>query len=267
MVTKPPVQTASYGPPVSTTTGVGLFLDCNGNMIDDVQDIANGTSLDCNQNGIPDECDVAQRDCNGNGIPDDCDVDPNDPDGNGQVSADCNGNGIPDECELPGNDCNGNGVLDECELGPNDCNGNGVLDSCDIDPSDPDGNGQVSFDVVSPDADGYGMPEPVPDGVPDECQAGVPFFACCLPDESCMNIPANDVQACEAMGGRPNPAGTSCATFDCRACDPDEVGISLLFSNLFRAPVCGTGCPTLIVASFIGLISVRVGGRRRRRRR
>lgn len=33
--------------------------DCNGNGIDDLQDIANGTSSDCNDNGIPDECDVA----------------------------------------------------------------------------------------------------------------------------------------------------------------------------------------------------------------
>ena len=35
------------------------IIDCNGNGIDDFQDIANGTSSDCNNNGIPDECDVA----------------------------------------------------------------------------------------------------------------------------------------------------------------------------------------------------------------
>jgi cysteine-rich repeat protein len=32
--------------------------DCNGNLIDDDEDIASGTSEDCNLNGIPDECDI-----------------------------------------------------------------------------------------------------------------------------------------------------------------------------------------------------------------
>ncbi len=31
--------------------------DCNGNRVDDAQDIADGTSNDCNDNGVPDECD------------------------------------------------------------------------------------------------------------------------------------------------------------------------------------------------------------------
>ena len=220
-----PLAHITIPPPVTTTTGVGLFLDCNGNMIDDVQDIANGTSLDCNQNGIPDECDVAQRDCNGNGIPDDCDVDPNDPDGDGQVSADCNGNGIPDECELPGNDCNGNGILDECEP---DCNNNGVPDDCDIDPTDPDGDGQV-------------WPDCQPNGVPDVCDIASGTSR----DDNNDGIPD------ECQGG----------------CNPDEVGVSVLFSNLFRAPVCGIGCPAFILASFVGLASMRFGYGRRRRRR
>jgi len=34
---------------------IGTY-DCNGNGIDDGQDIQDGTSLDCNENGIPDEC-------------------------------------------------------------------------------------------------------------------------------------------------------------------------------------------------------------------
>lgn len=33
-----------------------VINDCNGNGIDDAQDILNGTSTDCNLNGIPDEC-------------------------------------------------------------------------------------------------------------------------------------------------------------------------------------------------------------------
>jgi|GEM_PF-1571039 len=119
--------------------------DCNGNLIADATDIANGTSLDCNHNQLPDECDIADgtsQDCNGNGVPDECDG----PDCNGNgipddcdladgTSQDCNGNGIPDECEGP--DCNGNGIPDECDLASGtsqDCNGNGIPDECDLLP-------------------------------------------------------------------------------------------------------------------------------------
>ena len=49
--------------------------DCNGNMIADLCDIANGNSFDCNGNGVLDECDVAggtSEDCDGDEVPDDC---------------------------------------------------------------------------------------------------------------------------------------------------------------------------------------------------
>ena len=79
--------------------------DCNGNEIDDLDDITFGTSLDCNTNDLPDEC---ETDCNTNGIPDDCDL----ADG---IALDCNGDRIPDICQLIDNDCNGNSVPDDCE--------------------------------------------------------------------------------------------------------------------------------------------------------
>ncbi|UCG31594.1 MAG: hypothetical protein JSU68_07990 [Phycisphaerales bacterium] len=53
--------------------------DCNVNLVQDICDIAGGTSDDCNGNKVPDECDVA-----------------------GGTSWDGNGNGVPDECEPPG---------------------------------------------------------------------------------------------------------------------------------------------------------------------
>jgi hypothetical protein len=52
-------------------------VDCNGNGIDDLCDLIDGTSFDCNTNGIPDECDIAggtSQDQNVNGTPDDCEV-------------------------------------------------------------------------------------------------------------------------------------------------------------------------------------------------
>ncbi|MDG2423965.1 MAG: right-handed parallel beta-helix repeat-containing protein, partial [Phycisphaerales bacterium] len=45
-------------------------LDCNGNGIGDVCDLADQTSYDIDQNGVPDECDP---DCDGDGIPDGAD--------------------------------------------------------------------------------------------------------------------------------------------------------------------------------------------------
>jgi hypothetical protein len=44
--------------------------DCNNNGVEDIEDIANGTSQDCDGNLIPDEC---QSDCDGDGTPDACD--------------------------------------------------------------------------------------------------------------------------------------------------------------------------------------------------
>jgi hypothetical protein len=44
------------------------ITDCNGNGVDDADDIAGGTSEDCNGNGNPDECDLAKglsADCDG----------------------------------------------------------------------------------------------------------------------------------------------------------------------------------------------------------
>jgi len=64
---------------VSTAPIVGLFGECNDNNVDDVTDIAAGTSQDCNANMVPDECDLA-----------------------GLFSVDVNTNGRLDECDLPG---------------------------------------------------------------------------------------------------------------------------------------------------------------------
>jgi hypothetical protein len=69
--------------------------DCDGNGIDDVDDIAEGRSIDCNENNFPDECDLASgfsADCNNNDIPDECDI-------ASESSIDANGNNVPDECE------------------------------------------------------------------------------------------------------------------------------------------------------------------------
>lgn len=179
-------------PNCSATCQAGGFrtVDCNGNSVNDAEDIAAGTSTDCNHNYIPDECDIdandpdgnelVSADVNANSIPDECEPDcnvnsvPDAWDITQMTSADVNTNGVPDECEPDCNnnnypddydiamstsaDCNINGIPDECET---DCNENGVPDDCDIDPADPDGNQQVSADCNA-------------DGMPDECNLTLP---------------------------------------------------------------------------------------------
>jgi|GEM_PF-3430002 len=124
--------------PMVPDTGAGFFpivdmgaieagTDCNGNGIDDIIDIANGTSLDCSGNNIPDEC---EPDCNNSGTADSCDL------LNG-TSLDCNANQIPDDCDIEtqrSGDCNSNGIPDECEP---DGDSDGVIDDCDGCPNDP----------------------------------------------------------------------------------------------------------------------------------
>jgi len=80
--------------PIPSFAPVVIVLpqDCNGNGIEDADDIASGTSQDCNDNGVPDECLDIEGDCNGNMNADPCDI-------IAGISADLNGNGIPDECE------------------------------------------------------------------------------------------------------------------------------------------------------------------------
>jgi len=52
------------------------WLDCNGNRVADVCDIARGTSQDANRNGIPDECEGLKGDLNCDGVINESDIDP-----------------------------------------------------------------------------------------------------------------------------------------------------------------------------------------------
>ena len=119
-------DTGPGAPPVVDLGAHEHGLDCNGNEINDVDDLAAGTSLDCNGNAVPDEC---EPDCNHNGVADDCEPD-----------EDCNGNGIRDICDIGAGtsaDCNDNLVPDDCDLAVAtsvDLNGNGVPDECELPP-------------------------------------------------------------------------------------------------------------------------------------
>lgn len=111
-----------------------VHIDCDGNGIDDAEDIALGRLADVNGDGVPDLC----QDCDGDGI-----LDPEaialglvaDLDGNGVPDAcepDCNGNGRPDALDIADGtsvDLYLDGIPDECEV---DCDGSGVSDLVQI---------------------------------------------------------------------------------------------------------------------------------------
>lgn len=109
-----------------------LESDCNGNGVDDAQEIASGAP-DTNGDGIPDGC----QDCDGDGMLDPVEIalGASDLDLNGRPDAcdvDCNSNGVPDLADIAANanaDADGNFVLDSCQL---DCDGNGVADGVDL---------------------------------------------------------------------------------------------------------------------------------------
>jgi len=105
--------------------------DCDGNLVADVIDIADGAVDDCNKNGVPDTCDLASgtsQDCNSSSIPDEC-----------ESPADCQPNGVSDICDLVDGtsiDCNANDIPDECDIADEtsvDCNANGTPDECEAD--------------------------------------------------------------------------------------------------------------------------------------
>lgn len=137
--------------------GVVPIVDCNGNQVDDADDIAAGTSIDCDDNGTPDEC---QADSDQDGVIDPCDVFPGqddrlDTDGDGTVDA---ADGCPNDagktspgacgCGQPDTDADADGVADCNDAFPNDpsngANGNGNGNG----NADNDGNGNANGNGV-----------------------------------------------------------------------------------------------------------------------
>ncbi|GJM25741.1 MAG: hypothetical protein DHS20C16_21560 [Phycisphaerae bacterium] len=191
--------------------------DCNGNGLDDLDDIAAGTSADCNANTVPDECE-SRADCQSNGIQDFCDIALG-------SSADCTGNKIPDECEP---DCNNNGTADSCDIADQtsqDCTGNSVPDECEPDCNT---NGTAdSCDIaigVSDDCNANGRP--------DACEIAEIHDCCEMHDDpGCSNddiascVCARDPFCCTTEWDR--LCSIEVLEFDCGSCEfADDCNIS-----------------------------------------
>jgi len=106
--------------------------DCNGNQVDDAQDILNGFSQDCNANTIPDECDLASG-----------------------TSTDLNGTGVPDECEALGA-LNCDGLVDFRDINPfvmaltNPAAYEAAYPGCPLENRDINGDGNFGFGDINP---------------------------------------------------------------------------------------------------------------------
>lgn len=155
-------------------TAVEPLDDCNGNGVDDAEDIATGFSEDCDANGLPDEC---QTDTDGDSVIDACDVCPgaddlldSDQDGTPDCQDECPLNAEKTEagvcgCDLPDIDSDGDGVLD-CE-DPND-GGVDPNESGDFDPNQPGDFDPNQPDDVDPNESGDFDPNQVDDFDPNQ---------------------------------------------------------------------------------------------------
>ncbi len=140
-----------------------ISIDCNGNELDDQEDIVEGRSKDCNDNGIPDECDVAEgitEDCpayGGNGIPDECEEDT---DGDLSVDTCDNCPSTPNGDQIDGDGDGKGDVCDPCPLdNPDDFDEDGACNSDDGCPNDPEKTepGPCGCGEVEVDDDGDGV--------------------------------------------------------------------------------------------------------------
>ncbi|HKQ46703.1 MAG TPA: HYR domain-containing protein [Phycisphaerae bacterium] len=118
-------------------------------------------------------------------------------------------------------DCNNNGIPDTDEV---DSDGDGLIDDCD------------------------------PDG-----PAGQAIGACCFMDSTCQPVqgatPDAAAALCTSLGGNFAGDGTDCLTTSCQCGQPGE--ISLLFTTLSFAPVCGGGCLMMIPLTVLGFLKLR----------
>ena len=172
-----------------------LCNDCNGNQIDDAEDLSTGTSVDCNSNSVPDEC---ESDSDGDGTIDACDGCPTDPaksspgacgcgvadtDSDGDGSADCN-DGCPNDagkvapgacgCGVADTDSDGDGTADCNDGCPSDA-GKTAPGACGCGFADTDGDGDGIADCLDncPTVSNPSQSDCDGDGVGDACTTPV----------------------------------------------------------------------------------------------
>ncbi|MFK7960957.1 MAG: hypothetical protein AB8G96_10575, partial [Phycisphaerales bacterium] len=232
--------------------GDGVTADCNGNGVEDADDIAAGTSQDCNGNGVPDECETLP-DTDGDGTPDCADGCPNDP--NKSEPGDCG-------CGTPDTDTDGDGVADCNDGCPNDPNksepgdcgcgtpdvdtdGDGVLDCNDGCPDDPNKTepGDCGCGTPDVDTDGDGVLD-CNDGCPNDPNKTDPgTCGCGAPDIDTDGDGVADCGDCNNNGIADDADIAAGTSEDCNGDGvPDECQ-TLIDSDGDGTPDCADGCP------------------------
>ena len=215
-----------------------VCADCNGNGVEDVADIASGTSLDCNANAVPDDC---EADSDGDGSIDTCDGCPNDPSktapgpcGCGVADTDTDSDGTPN--------CNDGCPNDPSKTAPGACgcgvadtdsDSDGVANCNDGCPNDPakTSPGTCGCGVADTDSDSDGVAN-CNDGCPtDPAKTSPGTCGCGVADtDSDSDGVANCNDGCPT-----DPAKTSPGTCGCGVADTDSDGDGV--AN------CNDGCP------------------------
>ena len=193
---------------------VDLSVDCDGNTIPDIFDLANGAP-DCDGDGVQDACEVNS---DGDALPNDCDGCPNDPNktsagacGCGVADTDSDSDGTPNCNDLCPNDpAKTSPGTCGCGVADTDSDSDGTPNCNDLCPSDPakTSPGTCGCGVADTDSDSDGTPNCV---------------------DTCPNDPTNQ---CDLVFEVPTEYATIQAAID--AAPTDRASVVLVAAGTFN---------------------------------
>ena len=217
---------------------VDLSVDCDGNTIPDIFDLANGAP-DCDGDGVQDACEVNS---DGDALPNDCDGCPNDPNktsagacGCGVADTDSDSDGTPNCNDLCPNDpAKTSPGTCGCGVADTDSDGDGVANCNDGCPTDPakTSPGTCGCGVADTDSDSDGVAN-CNDGCPNDPAKLAPGACGCgvADTDSDGDGTPNCNDLCPNDPNKLAPGTCGCGVADT---DSDSDG----------TPNCNDGCPT-----------------------